>query len=95
MLADKKLIKKPAQRNCRFYYDGTDMALGRKALALSGLNDTLGEYVGDDPTSLYSLADLNDGTSIRKRKTFKQIARFIEQQLKTNSKKLFKEELFQ
>jgi hypothetical protein len=96
--ADNGLIKPPKKEPVengefayRYYF--SDTSLDGKLFELSGLSDTLGECLVDDGIDgAYSLAELNDGDGPRKRKTFKQIARIIEKELKTNEHKLFRDD---
>lgn len=85
------LIAKPVADGDQYKYCGDAGSLDGKLFKLSGLYDTLGEFTeciqGGD-----SLAELNDGDGT-KRKTFKQIAKVIESQLKHNKNGLFNTDL--
>jgi hypothetical protein len=96
--ADNGLIKQPKRvdnpvTGVNYYnYYSSDSSLDGKLFELSGMRDTLGEFKEDIIADAYSLAELNDGSGYRKRKTFKQIAKIIEKELKNNEHGLFRDD---
>jgi hypothetical protein len=95
--ADNGLIKQPKRvdspgAGVRYNYYSSHCSLDGKLFELSGLRDALGKFEANTIDDAYSLAELNDGSEFNKRKTFKQIARIIEKELKTNEHKLFRDD---